>query len=145
MKIADIQAAEAWFFSLTLQIDWATIYKDVTSHENNWISLYLSNSQFNCKVIVTGNCRKFSCILLYLHGTPCMEKKTPTGCGAVRRKTVCSFPWQDGIYSWHLLYPRMRDTDPSNLHFSLLFHHFTCGLQVLHNFISLKTSTLFFF
>lgn len=96
------------FFSPILQIDWATIYKDVTSHENNWISLYLSNSHPNCKVTVTSKCRRFSCILLCLHEIPCMEKN-PTGCGAVRVTAICSFPWQDGKYSWHLLYPRMRE------------------------------------
>lgn len=112
------------FFSLILQIDLASIYIDVTGHEKNWISLYLSNPHYNRAVIITGSCRKFSCTLLYLHETPYMGKKA-TRWGAVRT-AICSFPWQAGKYSWHLLYPRMSEwlkpLIPSDLHVSLLFH-----------------------
>lgn len=145
MKITDIWAAETWFFSLTLQIDWAAIYKDASDHENNWTS-YLSNPLSNCKLIITGTRRKLSCILLCLCETLCMEKSN--WMGAVRRTAKCSFPWEAGKHSWHLLYPRMRKwlklLPPSSLHFSLLFHHLQCAFQILANFISLRTSTVFF-
>lgn len=73
MKITDIQAAVyTGFLSLTLQ----TIHKDVTGHENNRISSYLSNPHSNYKVIIT---IKFPCTLLYLHETPCMGKKQLDG------------------------------------------------------------------